>query len=289
MSTLRRRRDGKDEQEEPLLATTPEDVYEEQHTYKNRQLIVHQPFALERFVALVVERWQAFLRAFYQRVAPLLGTTPQEKLTLSRLQAERLQSLRELLAVPYDGSKPEHQAALRKLWTLSFPDVPLQSLKTPYWKNMGWQGDDPGTDFRGAGFFGLENLIYLAENDSALYKQLLEKKSKAPRSEWEYPFAVAGLNITFMLEELLGLRNLKDDIPATPAGRAFTHYLAESDHAFEVLYCIVFELLDKVWLEMRASYMEFGAVMQQVKKHTDTVLRQKPATMDELRDKLLAR
>lgn len=40
------------------------------------------------------------------------------------------------------------QDALRQLWRLSYPDRPLPSLKSELWKEMGWQGSDPSTDFR---------------------------------------------------------------------------------------------------------------------------------------------
>jgi len=35
-------------------------------------------------------------------------------------------------------------------------------------------------------------------------------------------------------------------------------YAAEDERAFDVLYCITFKLMDHLWLEMHASYMEFN-------------------------------
>jgi hypothetical protein len=55
------------------------------------------------------------------------------------LQAERLEELQERLAVPYDGLNPAHQEQLRELWALAFPGQPCEALKTPKWKEMGWQ------------------------------------------------------------------------------------------------------------------------------------------------------
>ncbi|OIW21169.1 hypothetical protein TanjilG_29989 [Lupinus angustifolius] len=82
--------------------------------------------------------------------------------SLSPLQEERLRSLRQRLEVPFDGSKMEHQDALKQLWKLAYPDRQLPSLKSELWKEMGWQGSDPSTDFRGGGFISLENLIFFA-------------------------------------------------------------------------------------------------------------------------------
>ncbi|RDX66880.1 ELMO domain-containing protein A, partial [Mucuna pruriens] len=67
---------------------------------------------------------------------------------LSPLQEERLRNLRQRLEVPFDGSKAEHQDALKQLWKLTYPDRELPSLKSELWKEMGWQGSDLSTDFR---------------------------------------------------------------------------------------------------------------------------------------------
>jgi hypothetical protein len=40
------------------------------------------------------------------------------------------------------------QDALKQLWRLAYPDRELPSLKSELWKDMGWQGSDPSTDFR---------------------------------------------------------------------------------------------------------------------------------------------
>jgi engulfment and cell motility protein 2 len=37
------------------------------------------------------------------------------------------------------------------------------------------QSDDPGRDFRGAGLYGLDNLIYMGTHQPALFKQLMLK------------------------------------------------------------------------------------------------------------------
>lgn len=37
------------------------------------------------------------------------------------------------------------------------------------------QSDDPGRDFRGAGLYGLDNLVYLGTHQPALFKQLMLK------------------------------------------------------------------------------------------------------------------
>ncbi|MBA0592678.1 hypothetical protein Gorai_009653, partial [Gossypium raimondii] len=62
------------------------------------------------------------------------------------------------------------QKALIKLWHIAFPNVVLTGLISEQWKDMGWQGPNPSTDFR------------------------LLLKEDGDRATWEYPFAVAGIN-----------------------------------------------------------------------------------------------
>ncbi|XP_021895461.1 ELMO domain-containing protein 2-like [Carica papaya] len=83
--------------------------------------------------------------------------------TFSPLQEERFRNLQQRLEVPFDGSRVEHQDALKQLWRLAYPNRELPSLKSKLWKDMGWQGEDPSTDFRGGGFISLENLIFFAK------------------------------------------------------------------------------------------------------------------------------
>jgi hypothetical protein len=75
------------------------------------------------------------------------------------------------------------------------------------------QGEDPGTDFRGAGVAGLSHLLYLGTSYPSLW-HALRHKTQGTRAEWEYPFAVAGLNLTFMLGDLLALHDKSGKGPA---------------------------------------------------------------------------
>lgn len=43
------------------------------------------------------------------------------------------------------------------------------------------------------------------------FRRLLYKKD-GKRAEWEYPFAVAGINISFMLVQMLDLQSGKMDV-----------------------------------------------------------------------------
>ncbi|RWW33272.1 hypothetical protein GW17_00002027 [Ensete ventricosum] len=73
-------------------------------------------------------------------------STPVDDLTF--LQEECLHRLQYRIDVSYDSSKREHQEALRGLWYAAYPGIELHDLISEQWKDMGWQGKDPSTDFR---------------------------------------------------------------------------------------------------------------------------------------------
>jgi len=134
-----------------------------------------------------------------------MGLCTRPPLPLSEVQQHRLDFLASRAAVPYDPESEAHVAALRELWCLAFPSRPLPGLKCAEWKEMGWQGNDPATDFRSGGFLSLQNLAWFAANQPRVFQRLMAKQD-GTRSEWEYPFAAAGVNITFQLVDMFELR-----------------------------------------------------------------------------------
>uniref|UniRef100_A0A0E0KD43 ELMO domain-containing protein n=1 Tax=Oryza punctata TaxID=4537 RepID=A0A0E0KD43_ORYPU len=189
-------------------------------------------------------------------------------LYLSPLQEDRLNTLRCRLQIPFDGSRLEHQDALRQLWRLAYPNRDIPPLKSELWKEMGWQGTDPSTDFRGGGFISLENLIFFARNYPGSFQALLNK-IQGQRADWEYPFAVAGINISFMLIQML---DLQSSVPSSKSGVRFVELLGRDENAFDHLYCVAFRLLDAQWLVKRASYMEFNDVLKSTRTQLEREL-----------------
>ncbi|KAH9708248.1 ELMO domain-containing protein [Citrus sinensis] len=193
-------------------------------------------------------------------------------------QEERLRRLKHRMKVYFDASRPDHQEALRALWAATYPDQELHGLISDQWKEMGWQGKDPSTDFRGAGFISLENLLFFAKTFSTSFQRLLRKQG-GKRAAWEYPFAVAGVNITFMLMQMLDLEATK---PRTFVRSVFLQMLSalvilkrvvsDNEWAFDLLYCVAFVVMDKQWLERNATYMEFNDVLKSTRAQLEREL-----------------
>ncbi|KAK9090128.1 hypothetical protein Sjap_023305 [Stephania japonica] len=179
-------------------------------------------------------------------------------INLTPLQGERLQRLKNRMKVHFDASRLDHQGALKVLWSASYPGQVLNGLISEQWKEMGWQGKDPSTDFRGAGFIALENLLFFAKTFTTSFQQLLNKQG-GKRATWEYPLAVAGVNITFMIMQML---DLDASNPRSFVRPVFIQMLSESEWAFDLLYCVAFVVMDKQWLDRNATYMEFNDILK---------------------------
>ena len=111
-----------------------------------------------------------------------------------QLRLDQYDKLRKEL---YDKNNHQHEELLMRLWRAVFPDETLQSRVSEQWKQMGFQGTDPATDFRGMGLLGLMNLIYIAENHSNTFRRIV--KGQASRDDFLYPVAVAGISISHLL------------------------------------------------------------------------------------------
>ncbi|ORZ31144.1 Engulfment/cell motility, partial [Catenaria anguillulae PL171] len=93
------------------------------------------------------------------------------------------------------------------LWTLLHPGGPvLTDTKSEAWTQIGFQGNDPATDFRGMGVYGLDDLTYLARHHAHFASYIL-KLSHDPIS-W-FSMAIVGINLSAYVISLLRTRRLQ--------------------------------------------------------------------------------
>ncbi|XP_034044453.1 ELMO domain-containing protein 2 [Thalassophryne amazonica] len=149
----------------------------------------------------------------------------------------------------FNSENLEHESMLLKLWELLMPTVKLESRVTKQWGDIGFQGDDPKTDFRGMGMLGLINLVFFSENYTEEARQVL---SHANHPRLGYSYAIVGINLTEMAYSLLRSGALKtyfyNTVMDTPELRHFHQ-----------LYCYLAYEFDKFWLtEEPESIMAFN-------------------------------
>lgn len=111
-------------------------------------------------------------------------------LNLTSEELESLNLLRAQSRLQYNKENPSHQSLLRQFWMTVFPtEVISEDLKSSKWKEIGFQNTDPSSDFRGAGVFGLEQLLYISTTYPQEFKEIITSSSS-------YSFAISALNIT---------------------------------------------------------------------------------------------
>lgn len=179
---------------------------------------------------------KTFLNSFYMCLLQIYG---YKQLT------QEIEKLRE---IPYSAENLEHEEKLLKLWKLLKPEEPLQNRISKQWADIGFQGDDPKTDFRGMGLLGLENLLYFASNYTDAARHVL---SHSNHPNYGYSFAIVGINLTKMAYHLLKDQVLKVHFYNVIKG-------SPEINDFHYVYCYLFYEFDKFWLsEKPRDIMEF--------------------------------
>jgi ELMO domain-containing protein len=147
-----------------------------------------------------------------------------------------------------DMSNSQHSKLLEELWSNMRPGVRRDADRD--WGEVGFQGKDPCTDFRGMGIFGLKQLVALSKEEYAI--SMLEDADHPRRF---YPFACTGINISSFIVDLLRGRHLhlhllrtleKTAVTASVNG---TELLDAGCAAVNRVYCEVFKLFSETWQE----------------------------------------
>nr|SVE74349.1 EOG090X0AMT [Daphnia barbata] len=200
----------------------------------------------------------------HQPFNKLLGESVSVIWSLKQL----LHDLESIRTTGYDSSNMEHEQKLLELWTLLMPMTELESRISNSWKDIGFQGDDPRTDFRGMGILGLENLHFFAKNYQEVALQVL---SHSNHPKHGYSFAIVGINLTHLAYTLW-----RDGTAKTHVYNICCHQLQMPGPTllhFHRFYCYLFIEFDKLWMsEKPPTIMEFGRIRSQFENHIRLLL-----------------
>lgn len=152
----------------------------------------------------------------------------------------------------YDCNDAEHEAKLISLWKLLMGEEDiLKNRVSDQWQDIGFQGDDPKTDFRGMGILGLDNLVFFAREYNGTARHLLSHAHHPTRG---YFFAIVGINLTSMAYKLL------------ESGAARNHFYNQPRLTMEVFhqfYCYLFFEFDRYWVDCKPkSIMDFSWIQK---------------------------
>ncbi|KAM6243276.1 engulfment and cell motility protein 2 isoform 1-T5 [Spheniscus humboldti] len=158
-----------------------------------------------------------------------------------------------------------------------------KAMYTKDYKMLGFTNHiNPAMDFTQTppGMLALDNMLYLAKFHQDTYIRIvLENSSREDKHEC--PFGRSAIELTRMLCEILQVGELPNEGRNDYHPMFFTH-----DRAFEELFAICIQLLNKTWKEMRATAEDFNKVMQVVREQITRALPSKPNSLDQFKSKL---
>ncbi|CAL4076382.1 unnamed protein product, partial [Meganyctiphanes norvegica] len=165
---------------------------------------------------------------------------------------------------PYNSDLEEHENALYKLWEALNPGIPLEARISKQWQDIGFQGDDPKTDFRGMGMLGLENILYFSTEHSDAARHTL---ARSLHPQYGYSWAIVGINITHMAYNFLS------------SGEAKYHFWNATNgmpsvQSFHNFFCYLFFEFDTLWRrEQPKDIMEFNRIRDKFDKNMKAKLK----------------
>ncbi|KAL1452551.1 hypothetical protein WDU94_006770 [Cyamophila willieti] len=173
------------------------------------------------------------------------------------------QEITLLARMQYDSNNAEHEESLLRLWQLLKPDVSLSSRVTKQWQTIGFQGDDPKTDFRGMGVLGLDNLLFFASEYPTVVQRVLQHSL---HPQYGYAFAIVGINLTSLAYHLF-----QEDIVKSHVFNSCKSL--PTLHVFHHFYCYLFYEFDRVWMESKPCVMEFSNIKNKFENNVRSLLK----------------
>ena len=194
-------------------------------------------------------------------------------LSLKHLNGSRyaLQTLNKLKNTKYDNKNAKHEETVYKLWHNLMGDTALPARICTEWSEVGFQGTNPETDFRGMGYLGLFVLTSFSENNfshTGDRARAILNRSRGPADNplKFYPFACAGIQITNFALELLRTRKLDRwfyELDTSADSVSLDRNVLE---IFVRLYAEMFEVLDTCWAQGNpVNVMDFGRIFDDFK------------------------
>ncbi|KAH9505686.1 ELMO domain-containing protein 2 [Bulinus truncatus] len=197
-------------------------------------------------------------------------TTLQNYLLQIQSYNKLVSEAEELRKIKYSSDDPLHEAKLLQLWEVYNDGKSLPGRIGAHWTELGFQGHDPSTDFRGMGILGLEQLLYFAKNYPKEARHVL---SQSHHPKFGFSFAIVGINITEMGYSLLAKRKL----------RSHFYNLENREPTiidFHQVYCHLLYEFTKFWFAAKPKdIMEFSSVRENFHRNIYLTLKSSHWTM----------
>ena len=156
--------------------------------------------------------------------------------------------------IDYNEDNEQHEDELRKLWNIAFNHKETPSnLKSKDWKTIGFQSENPRTDFRGGGIISLHWLIYFFTNYRNNKNEILDK------NEDYFFLSISAINLCFALlkmlkfKELNGPKQLKTHECTNTQFKNFMGLFSQDKTTFYELHSHLLILLEANWQKEKSK------------------------------------
>mmetsp|Transcript_66793 Transcript_66793/g.157299 ORF Transcript_66793/g.157299 Transcript_66793/m.157299 type:complete len:279 (+) Transcript_66793:62-898(+) len=187
----------------------------------------------------------------------------REELIMGDLQQEVL--------VPFTPGCAEHEAILLEYFKAVMPALSPENSTGPpgrrdeRWKELGFQDQDPRTDFRGGGLLSLKCMQRMASLDSKRVCQMIRESTMGETPADFYPFAAAVINVCFRLAGwfMLDVRRNKlkvnaEDVCDGIEYRRFAELTLAEPETFLILCASAVVATHEEWCSRRHSVFGFS-------------------------------
>lgn len=194
------------------------------------------------------------------------------KVSLAKIHSYRVLVARvnQLKSTQVSFDNKIHFMKIMNVWNALKSQDELKMIKSKRWSEIGFQGDDPQTDFRSMGLLALECLEYFSTHPK-FSNIALNMCSKSNHPMYGYSWAIAGINITSWIYSWLQMGNLKGVFYSDSRESFDQDYLMSK---FCEIFCVVFFEFDRFWFINQLSILYFETAAKPFRKMVERKLRE---------------
>jgi hypothetical protein len=171
-----------------------------------------------------------------------------------------------LRSTPFDES---HSEKLESLWNGLVDENKPYSRISKQWGDIGFQGNDPKTDFRGMGMLGLENLLFFVREYNKASKHIL---SHSQHPIYGYSMAIVSINLTHLALKLFNDGTAKAHMYNVTKDKIDENRPMKLDN-FHHFYSYLFVEFDQFWLDQKPeNVMEFNRIRDLFENNIRTLM-----------------
>lgn len=183
--------------------------------------------------------------------------------------------LRALINTAYDASV--HEDYLRRIFAAAGLEGEYSSTGQ-HWKSLGFQQPNPASDIRGGGVLSLQCITYFLEKRPSVSASMVARRFRTHGEDGSYPWATAGVVLTRVLATIFGLIQANGAPVRQQEKQVFWHLLRSEEDFFRLFGCL-FVVLDNIWQQEQATYMDFPRIQAMTEQHFRALLTRMPQSV----------